>query len=169
MKKSTLAGAGRPRLYFPQTLLRFLLPAVLVAGFSASLSALDYYWANGSGNWSDFAGHWAKIPNPTLPAHYHANVPTADDDVYFGDTNGGAAYTVNVDAGSTVPKCRNMDWTGVPAGTVWGGFGSRIEIYGSTTLDANMNITFNRKRAHDLFRGQHEEHCQQYRPFWGRD
>jgi len=117
---------------------------VFVCAFqlSTSLSALDYYWVNGSGDWSDFANHWAKIPNPTLPAHYHANVPTADDDVFFGDTNGGAAYTVNVDAGSTVPKCRNMDWTGVPAGTVWGGGGGPIDIYGSTTLDPNMSITF---------------------------
>ncbi len=124
-------------------MLRIYLIALILMLATVKLSALDYYWVNGSGAWSQFATHWAKIPNPTLPAHYHANVPTADDDVYFGDTNGGTAYTVNVDAGSTVPKCKNMDWTGVPAGTVWGGFGSRIEIYGSTTLDANMSITFN--------------------------
>jgi hypothetical protein len=118
---------------------------VFVCAFQliTSLSADNYYWVNGSGDWSDFAGHWAKIPNPTLPAHYHANVPTADDDVFFGDTNAGAAYTVNVDAGSTVPKCRNMDWTGVVAGTVWGGGGGRMDIYGSLTLNANMSMTFN--------------------------
>jgi hypothetical protein len=122
--------------------LKTLLVAALLPAVSANLSALDYYWVNGSGNWSAFSTHWAKIPNPTLPAHYHANVPTADDDVYFGDTNGGAAYTVNVDAGSTVPKCRNMDWTGVPAGTVWGGGGGQIDIYGSATLDAGMSMTY---------------------------
>ncbi|MFN0015476.1 MAG: hypothetical protein ACKVU2_13100, partial [Saprospiraceae bacterium] len=115
---------------------------LLLLFFGTNLSALDYYWVGGSGAWSAFSTHWAKIPNPTLPAHYHANVPTADDDVYFGDTNAGTAYTVNVDAGSTVPKCKNMDWTGVPAGTVWGGGGGPIDIYGSTTLDPNMSITF---------------------------
>jgi len=118
---------------------------VFVCAFqlSTNLSADNYYWVNGSGLWSEYATHWAKIPNPTLPAHYHANVPTADDDVYFGDTNGGTAYTLNVDAGSTVPKCRNMDWTGVPVGTVWGGGGGRMDIYGSLTMDANMSVTFN--------------------------
>ncbi|MBK9335763.1 MAG: hypothetical protein IPM98_03910 [Lewinellaceae bacterium] len=118
---------------------------VFVCAFQliTTLSADNYYWVNGSGDWSQFATHWAKIPNPTLPAHYHANVPTADDDVYFGDTNAGTAYTLNVDAGSTVPKCRNMDWTGVPLGTVWGGGGGRMDIYGSLKMHANMSMTFN--------------------------
>jgi len=115
---------------------------LLLFFFAHTLSALDYHWVHGSGLWSEYATHWAKISNPTLPAHYHANVPTADDDVYFGNTNGGAAYTVTVDAGSTVPKCRNMNWTGVPAGTVWGGGGGRMDIYGSLTMDANMSMTY---------------------------
>ncbi len=119
---------------------RLLLMALLGA-LPVLTHALDYYWVNGSGLWSNFATHWAKIPNPTLPAHYHANVPTADDDVFFTD-NGGMPYTVTVDAGSTVPKCRSMDWTGVPAGTVWGGSGSRIDIYGSLVLQAGMVISF---------------------------
>ncbi|MBX2927407.1 MAG: T9SS type A sorting domain-containing protein [Saprospiraceae bacterium] len=123
---------------------------LLLSALPGLTHALDYYWVNGSGLWSNFANHWAKIPNPTLPSHYHANVPTADDDVYFtanaqpgyiGYTPGDP-YTLTVDAGSTVPKCRNMDWTGVPVGTVWGGSGSRIDIYGSMTLDANMSITY---------------------------
>lgn len=139
MKKCYLPGL-RPRQK------PFAAPLLLLTGFlfcwASPLSALSYYWVNGNGAWSQFATHWAKIPNPTLPAHYHANVPTADDDVYFGDTNGGAAYTVNVDAGSTVPKCRNMDWTGVPAGTVWGGGGGQIDIYGSVTLSASMSTTY---------------------------
>jgi len=121
---------------FPQCLLPALLLMLPTLGFSA-----NYYWVNGSGNWSDYSSHWAKIPTPVVPADYHLNVPTAGDDVYFG-FNGGSAYTLNVDAGSTVPKCRNMDWTGVPAGTVWGGGGGPIDIYGSTTLDPNMSITF---------------------------
>ncbi|MEQ1746485.1 MAG: hypothetical protein ABMA02_13730, partial [Saprospiraceae bacterium] len=125
------------------TATRGLAVLLLLAHFSTALSALDYFWVGGSGAWSAFSTHWAKIPNPTLPAHFHANVPTADDDVYFGDTDGGAAYTVNVDAGSTVPKCLSMDWTGVPAGTVWGGGGGQMDIYGSLTMDANMSITYN--------------------------
>jgi len=121
--------------------LKPLLLAALLLAVSANLSADTYYWVNGSGDWSQFATHWAKIPNPTLPAHYHANIPTDTSDVYFGNTNGGAAYTVNVNGAFTVPKCRNMDWTGVPLGTVWGGDGG-MDIYGSVLLDANMSMTF---------------------------
>ncbi|MBL7810252.1 MAG: hypothetical protein JNN28_20690, partial [Saprospiraceae bacterium] len=106
-----------------------------------SASALDYYWVNGNGKWSEFATHWAKVPNPGGPSDFHANVPTANNDVYFTD-NGGVAYTVDVDAGVTIPKCRNMDWTGVPTGTIWGGAGSQIDIYGSVKLDGNMSISF---------------------------
>ncbi|MBC7775120.1 MAG: hypothetical protein H7246_06740, partial [Phycisphaerae bacterium] len=125
------AVAMRSRLFF---LFFFLITA-------SRLAALDYYWVNGNGDWSDFANHWAKIPVPLVPGDYHANIPTSGDDVYFG-ANGGTAYTVNVNAGSTVPKCRNMDWTAVPAGTVMGGGGGNLDIYGSITLDANMSMTF---------------------------
>jgi hypothetical protein len=122
-------------------LLKGLIPIVLTFLAVFPSHAANYYWVNGSGLWSNFSNHWAKIPNPTLPAHYHANVPTADDDVFFTD-NGGVPYTLTVDAGSTVPKCRNMDWTGVPAGAVWGGSGSRIDIYGSVVLQAGMVISY---------------------------
>ena len=118
------------------------LSVLCVLFFSSPLFALDYYWVNGDGKWSEFATHWAKIPVPLVPADYHANVPTSGDDVYFGDTNGGAAYTLDVDAGSTVPKCKSMNWTGVPAGTVWGGGGGTVDIYGSVVLDANMSMNF---------------------------
>ena len=50
---------------------------------TSHLVALDYYWVNGSGNWSEYATHWAKIPNPTGASDYHANIPTSDDDVIF--------------------------------------------------------------------------------------
>jgi len=116
----------------------FLFCFLLLA---SRLSADNYYWVNGDGAWSEFATHWAKVPNPGGPVDFHANVPTAGDDVFFTN-NGGVPYTLNVNAGSTVPKCRNMDWTGVPLGTVWGGGGGGIDIYGSTTLDANMSMTF---------------------------
>ncbi|MCB9331718.1 MAG: hypothetical protein H6574_11590 [Lewinellaceae bacterium] len=113
---------------------------ILLAGANRSY-ALDYYWVNGSGNWSDYANHWAKIPNPAGPVDFHANVPTATDDVYFG-FNGGTAYTVFVNASATVPKCRNMDWTATPAGAEWGGTGSRLDIYGSLELKSGMLFTF---------------------------
>lgn len=121
---------------------RPLVCLFLFFAFATPAFSLNYYWVNGSGQWSEFATHWAKIPVPLVPSDFHANIPTADDDVFFLN-NGGAPYTVTVNAGSTVPKCHNMDWTGVPAGTVWGGGGGNQDIYGSLTMDANMSMTFN--------------------------
>lgn len=115
----------------------FLLPRL---GF-----ALDYFWVNGSGNWSDYASHWATTAGGGT---FHLNVPTADDDVFFTGNGSapyvpGTPYTVFVNANTTVPKCRNMDWSAAPAGTVWGGGGGNQDIYGSLTMDANMSMTFN--------------------------
>jgi YVTN family beta-propeller protein len=133
---STSCGNRHPYSFFTCIM---LFSAFMLS--TTHLSAQDYYWVNGSGAWSDYAGHWAKVPNPTGMSDYYTNVPGSGNDVYFG-ANGGVAYTVNVDAGSTVPKCKKMDWSAVPAGTVWGGSGSRIDIYGSTILSGNMSITF---------------------------
>lgn len=128
--------------FLPKGFLFLLLVLLTCLCYNTSLFSANYYWVNGNGNWSDYATHWAKNPTPLGMADYHVNVPTASDDVFFGNTHGGAAYTVNVDAGSTVPKCRNMDWTGVVAGTVWGGGGGIIDIYGSATLNAGMGMTY---------------------------
>jgi len=129
---------------------RSLMLLCLLSFHLHTLAAQDYFWVGGPGKWSEFSTHWAKIPNPAVAADFHANVPTSGNDVYFtGNASpftayvAGTAYTLDVDAGSTVPKCRDMDWTGVPAGTVWGGGGGRMDIYGSLTMDANMSMTFN--------------------------
>jgi hypothetical protein len=119
----------------------FFFTCVLFCCLPNHASALNYYWVNGSGNWSDYANHWAKIPTPAGAGDFYANVPGSADDVHFTD-NAGVAYTLNIDAASTIPKCRNMDWSAVPMGTVMGGMGSRLDIYGSTMFSSNMTISF---------------------------
>ncbi|MEZ4963474.1 MAG: hypothetical protein R2830_26870, partial [Saprospiraceae bacterium] len=122
---------------------------ILLFSIPGFVSALDYYWVNGSGNWSDFANHWAKVCNPSGPGDFHLNVPTAGDDVFFTGSGtapcptGQPAYTVFVDASTTVPKCRNMNWMDAPNGTILDGSATgRLDIYGSLVLNGNMSITF---------------------------
>ena len=61
--------------------------------FSLSASAIDYYWVGGSGNWSDFANHWATSSGGSS---FHTQVPQSGDNVYF-DSN----TTVPTGAGTT--------------------------------------------------------------------
>jgi hypothetical protein len=68
----------------------FFFTCVLFICLPNHASALNYYWVNGSGNWSDYANHWAKIPIPAGAGDYYANVPGSADDVHFTD-NAGAA------------------------------------------------------------------------------
>jgi len=48
--------------------------------FSSRLSAADYYWVNGHGNWSEFATHWATESGGSV---FHMVVPGPDDNVFF--------------------------------------------------------------------------------------
>ncbi len=43
-------------------------------------SALNYYWVNGSGNWSDFANHWSTTSGGSA---FHIQVPSPIDNVIF--------------------------------------------------------------------------------------
>ena len=81
--------------FLPKGFLFLLLVLLTCLCYNTSLFSANYYWVNGNGNWSDYATHWAKNPTPLGMADYHVNVPTASDDVFFGNTHGGAAYTVN--------------------------------------------------------------------------
>ncbi|MCB0519052.1 MAG: putative metal-binding motif-containing protein [Saprospiraceae bacterium] len=131
-----------PLLHLTEKCLVKAVLLILLFSIPGFVSALDYYWVNGSGNWSDFANHWAKVPNPGGPSDFHMNVPTAGDDAFFTN-NGGTAYTVFVNASTTVPKCRNMNWTTAPNGAILDGSAiGRLDSYGSVVLNSNMSIIF---------------------------
>ncbi|MDP1725882.1 MAG: HYR domain-containing protein [Bacteroidota bacterium] len=103
-------------------------------------SCAGYYWVGGTGNWSDYAHHWAYASGGTI---LHNTVPTEFDDVYFDAnsfTTAGEVVTVDVNE----PKMRNLSWasalyTPTLTGTV---SSTEMNVYGSIKLITNMNQNF---------------------------
>ncbi|MEK7224816.1 MAG: hypothetical protein AAB221_03945, partial [Bacteroidota bacterium] len=58
-----------------KSLSAFALFLFLIPAFSA-----DYYWVGNSGNWSDFAAHWATASGGGT---FHTAPPTSADSVFF--------------------------------------------------------------------------------------
>ncbi|TAH27128.1 MAG: hypothetical protein EAZ07_02530 [Cytophagales bacterium] len=112
----------------------FLCYLITYNSFSA-----NYYWVGGSGNWSNFATHWATTSGG---AGRHTQVPISTDDVFFDAnsfTGNGQTVTINTNA-----VCRNMNWTnsgatfsGATNGPAFAGT-FNIEIFGDLILDNRM-------------------------------
>ncbi len=100
--------------------------------------ASDFYWVGDSGNWSDYAHHWATTSGGST---FYSNAPTSSDNVHF-DANSftAASQTVTVDA---TANCNNMDWTGATNTPTFTGPGYTFSqyIYGSLTFITNMTVT----------------------------
>lgn len=93
------------------TLKQFQLSTFLTSFvlFVATTAFAQYYWVGGSGNWSDYANHWATASGGNM---FHTQAPTESDDVYFdmnSFTSGGQTVTMDVNNSA----CHSMDWTGV--------------------------------------------------------
>jgi hypothetical protein len=114
----------------------FTLTITLLAG--ANIMAADYFWVGGSGNWSDYAIHWATTSGG---ATFHTQAPTENDNVYF-DANSFSAsdqvVTIDLDA-----YCADMDWTGATNEPELAGATSRkLYIYGSLTFIEAMDFSY---------------------------
>ncbi|NJN77008.1 MAG: hypothetical protein HC803_00660 [Saprospiraceae bacterium] len=105
------------------------------------LSAANYYWVGGSGNWSDLS-HWALTSGGSV---HPVIVPSPFDDLYF-DANSGftpSSKTVTIN----VPNifCKSMNWTGAlnsPSFITTQGANSTWSIYGSLTFIPNMTYQY---------------------------
>ncbi len=77
-----------------QLLMRLLLISVMSGCLITSLSASNYYWIGGTGNWSD-GSHWSA----TSGGSACSCVPTLNDNVFF-DANSftivGSQVTIDV-------------------------------------------------------------------------
>lgn len=86
-----------------------LLAAILFS--SLNVFSADYYWVNDSGNWSDFANHWATTSGGTT---FHTNIPGLTDRVFIDansfttvnqsieiDTNANC-YSLSINANGTL-------------------------------------------------------------------
>lgn len=101
------------------------------------LHAADYYWVGGSGNWSDYANHWATGSGGVI---FHTTLPGPTDNVYF-DANSFTADSQYVYIDSTFAFCYNMDWTGILFAVhvfSQGYPNSKINIFGSLALNPNI-------------------------------
>jgi len=106
---------------------------LLVSHFS--LSAAEFYWVNGSGQWTDFQTHWATSSGGT---NFHTSQPGPFDHVIFDDQSfvvPGAVVTMD----TTYAACASMDWSGaqfIP--TFLGNAGDTLDINGHCSLNPNM-------------------------------
>lgn len=106
-----------------------LMCLVSIAAFAQD----DYYWVGGSGNWSDYANHWATTSGGST---FHTSVPGVDGNVFF-DANSfnAASQSVTVDEEA---DCLDMDWTGATNFPTIIADGHDLNIYGSLTLISDM-------------------------------
>ena len=113
--------------------MKFLVTLLALFTLSFTATSQDYYWVGGSGNWSDFANHWATTSGGST---FHTSAPTSANDVYF-DANSfsgsGQVVTLDVEA-----DCASMNWTGVTNFPSILGNSNDLNIYGSLTLAADM-------------------------------
>lgn len=111
----------------------------LILNFEFAQSA-NYYWVGGTGNWSDYANHWATTSGGNI---FQPHVPTSFDNVYF-DANSFTANGQIVTADPTIAYCLDMNWTGAINNPVFQATNSNIQlkIYGSLTLDPSVNFSF---------------------------
>lgn len=109
---------------------------LFVTLFTINVFGADYFWVGNSGNWSDFASHWATTSGGST---FHTQSPTSSDDVFF-DAN---SFTmplsdVAVDVNAT---CKNITWVGVTNSPNLSGW-NMMEIFGSFILDPNMSMSY---------------------------
>ena len=115
---------------------------IVMMCISYQISATNYYWFNGSGSWSDVAGHWSLSPSTFSVAGV---VPSATDDVFFGSYSNSSGLSFTVTCSNGANKCQNMVWnSGVVTGTNTvlftdaGGVNAFLEIRGSLTMQSGM-------------------------------
>lgn len=119
--------------------LTYLCSLILLCLFNTnSLSAADYFWVGGSGDWSDIS-HWATTDGGVTT---HSQAPTANDDVFFtanSFTAGGQSVNLNTD----IAFCRNLSFAGVTNNpTLIGPSSTTFTVFGSWQLDPGMTFEF---------------------------
>ncbi len=114
----------------------FLTIALIAFLVGFNISAADYYWVGGTGNWSEFGKHWATTSGG---ATFHGQVPTQNDDVYF-DANSfsGAGEIVTID---NMAYCKSMDWSGATNTPDIAGWND-LYIAGSLNFIAGMKASY---------------------------
>ncbi len=113
-----------------------LIYIIVLLSFSNVVSAKDFYWIGGSGNWNEIQ-HWSDQPGGQI--NPDAAVPNFSDNVFFDENSfpvPGAEVIIN-----DVAKCANMDWskvTNLPTLKADNDPAHFLTIYGGLKLGTNM-------------------------------
>ncbi|WP_282629645.1 hypothetical protein [Empedobacter sedimenti] len=101
---------------------------------SFNLSAANYYWVGGSGNWTDI-NHWRTAPGGTsLPSV----IPGPTDNVFFDAKSGFTATSKTITIDNTA-NCHNITFAGSStAPTLTQNGNQTLNIYGSSEWQSGM-------------------------------
>jgi hypothetical protein len=119
--------------------MRKILLLFIVVLSAMNVSAADYYWVNGGGQWSDL-NHWRLgSPGGSIPSI----VPSASDNVFFTNLSGFGVTvvtrTVSLDANGF---CNNMTWAlDVPNNPIFSRSNTafKLEVWGNLSLAPSVN------------------------------
>ncbi len=132
------------------TLLCCFATFLLLALTTTRSEAANYFWVNGTGNWSDNFNHWATTSGGTV---FHTTSPGLHDNVFF-DANSFLQPGDTIYDDAIAVSCNTMNWTGVQNNPVFyfsytplfqqgfNPFDYNLRIYGSLILDHNMTWGF---------------------------
>jgi hypothetical protein len=103
-------------------------------------SCAGYYWVGGTGNWSDYANHWAYSSGGSI---MHNTAPTQFDNVFF-DAN---SFTTNgeiITIDDPNAKAKNLSFASALYNPTMVGTinATELNIYGSLKLISSMNQNF---------------------------
>ncbi|MEL6697813.1 MAG: PKD domain-containing protein [Bacteroidota bacterium] len=103
------------------------------------LLATDFYWVNGSGNWTDFTNHWVTTSGGT---DFHDSIPGPNDRVFFdGNSFTTIGQTVTVD--TSLAECLSIDFTGILFSPSFTGVaGDTLNVRDDFILASNLNWTY---------------------------
>lgn len=119
----------------------FLLQLIIIALFSSFVNAADYYWVNGTGNWSSLS-NWSNSSGGT--GGEYTQLPGSNDRVFF-DNNSFAAAGQIVSYDVVTTTVRAFIWTSTSDAEFDGLSTDVIAIRGSFVLSASMNYDFGGK------------------------
>jgi Secretion system C-terminal sorting domain len=117
---------------------RILLLLLISTGLSSPVWADNYFWVGGTGNWQDYATHWATSSGGNL---FHMQVPGSGDTVIF-DSLSFNTTSDTIYADSSIVYCYDMRWQNVQHRPMFyslsNASNSILKVYGSLQLDTGM-------------------------------
>ena len=116
----------------------FTIKLLFIFTFFISLKSFsaNFYWVNGSGDWSDYANHWATTSGGST---FHNQIPSPVDDVFFDDNSTlFPGDTVTID--STLIYAKSLNYTGTGSVFLFSNYFITFEI--TTTLNLNPGFSY---------------------------